>query len=254
MNTHFLDQIVASATAEPDAPLARSVIGSHMVGILGRRAGIASRVDHHAPGGAAALAPLPDALPGTLHAMAAHLATPQTDLPHPQYRSLALAAVNALLPVPQASSQRKGQDLIREHGRGRRVAVVGHFPFVERMAQEDGLFAAFSVLELSPRPGDLPATAAPTVLPQADCVAITGTTLLNGTLPELLSHCRPDAYILLLGPSTPFSSVLFDMGVSAIAGAVVEKTEDAFRGIEAGSPFKRLGGVRGLVWEKSQEK
>ena len=110
-------------------------------------------------------------------------------------------AVNALLAPPEGLEAVKGQDLILERGTGRRVAVVGHFPFVERMGER---FEDLCVLELAPRGGDLPANRAKDVLPAADVVAMTGTTLLNGTMAPLLALCRPDAFVMVLGPQHPF--------------------------------------------------
>ncbi len=64
--------------------------------------------------------------------------------------------------------------------------------------------------------------AAADILPQADVVAITGTTLINHTIDELLAFCSTQALIGLLGPSTPLSSLLFDYGIDVLCGASVE--------------------------------
>lgn len=50
--------------------------------------------------------------------------------------SVGAAAFNALLRVDEdACSEINAEDVIVEKGVGRRVAVVGHFPFVERVRQ-----------------------------------------------------------------------------------------------------------------------
>ena len=66
------------------------------------------------------------------------------------------------------------------------------------------------MLELAPQAGDLPASAAAEVIPQADVVALTSMTLLNHTFDGLLALRRPDAQVMLLGPSTPLAPLLFD--------------------------------------------
>lgn len=228
-----------------DAPLTACACGSHMVAVTcGTVTGLASCEGDHGPG--AAPAPELGELPSSGLELAGWLASPPPFTP--QARSLGLAALNALLPEPAAPSTAKGQDLILERGRGRHVAVVGHFPFVERLGEA---FASLSVLELAPREGDLPASRADEVLPKADVVAITGTTLMNGTLAGLLDLCRDDAFTLLLGPSTPFAPSLFERGVSVLAGARVDDADQAMAGIRAGRPFRGLGGVRPLIWTKS---
>ncbi len=168
-------------------------------------------------------------------------------------RSIALAAVNALLPAPPNNAQlseKKGQDLLLERGRGKRVAVVGHFPFVERLADQ---FASFDVLEKRPRPGDLPAEDAARVIPEADVAAITSTSISNGTLAGLLSLCSEKCFVLLLGPSTPLAPGLFELGVDALAGARLrepEALESVLEGVRAGHPYKSLPGMQPVLWLK----
>lgn len=230
-----------------DAPVGDALVGSHLVAVdCGPRTGMAScQGPHglHAPG--AAGAGDVSGLPESGRALARWLAEPPRATP--QARSLGLAAFNALVAPPEGLEAVKGQDLILEHGAGRRVAVVGHFPFVERMGDR---FADLSVLELAPRDGDLPAHRAADVLPAADVVAMTGTALLNGTMASLLALCRPEAFVMVLGPSTPFAPALFDLGVDAVAGAVVDDPEAVREGIRKGLPFKALRGSRALIWRR----
>jgi uncharacterized protein (DUF4213/DUF364 family) len=167
--------------------------------------------------------------------------------------SVGMAAFNALLALqPELVegcdiSEVNAEDVILEHGRGRRVAIVGHFPFVERVRQAAD---ACWVLELNPRPGDVPAKRAAELLPQADVVALTGTSLINHTFDDLIALCRPDAFVLLLGASAPFAPVLFDVGVSAVSGTRVVDPQAVLRLVGQGATFrqiKRGGGVRLLT-------
>ena len=105
--------------------------------------------------------------------------------------SIGLAAINALLPPsPTSWGNVNAGELLADLGAGKRVAVVGHFPFVDDLRERVGVL---SVLELHPRPGDLPASAAAEVVPEADVLAITATTLLNHTFDGLMALRRPDA-------------------------------------------------------------
>ncbi len=157
---------------------------------------------------------------------------------HPTEASIGLAAINALLPPPQLPYDRSSAaDFIARGGADRRVAVVGHFPFVESLKSR---VRDLWVLELHPHGDDLPADAAPQILPQADAVAITATTLINRTFDGLMDLVRPGAQVILVGPSTPLSPLLFDFGVTALAGAHVEAIDPVLAGVAEGANFKQL--------------
>ena len=158
--------------------------------------------------------------------------------------SIGIAAINALLP-PQPGQWRdvNAEEVIATHGAGKTVALIGSFPFIPRLhAQVGELF----VLELNPGVGELPAAAAPDILPQADVVAITSMTLVNHSLAGLLSLCAPQAKVLLLGPSTPLSPLLFEHGIDMLSGAVVSDIEPVLNAIKQGATFRQVhrAGVR----------
>jgi hypothetical protein len=162
----------------------------------------------------------------------------------PTLCSVGLAAINALLPrQPRLWVEANAEDLIAQRGEGKRVVMVGHFPFVTRLRPQVG---ELLVLEQNPGVDDLPASAAPDLLPTAQVIVITGMTLSNHTLEGLLSYCPADAELLLLGPSTPLSPVLFDFGVTVISGAVVTAIEPVQRIVAQGGNFRQLrpAGVR----------
>jgi uncharacterized protein (DUF4213/DUF364 family) len=89
---------------------------------------------------------------------------------------------------------------------GENVVVVGTFvPFLKSLKRAR---QQFTVLEMDPatlKPDELPyfraADQADTVLPSADVVLITGTTLVNDTLEHLLALCRPAARVVVVGPT-----------------------------------------------------
>lgn len=160
----------------------------------------------------------------------------------PTEAAVGMAAVNALLPVDLARcTEENAAEVILRRGAGRNVVIVGHFPFVERVRPHVGSLA---VLELRPRPGDLEASRAAEVLPGADVVALTATTLLNKTFEDLRRLWNPAAFVLMLGPTTPLSPVLFDYGVDMLAGVVVTDPPVALRHAAEGSIFRQMRGVR----------
>jgi uncharacterized protein (DUF4213/DUF364 family) len=162
-----------------------------------------------------------------------------------------MAAFNALLDVDGvACAEVNAEDLIIERGCGKRIAIVGHFPFVERVRQVAG---ECWVVELDPRPGDVPAERAAEVLGRADVIALTGTSLINHTFDEVVGLCRPGALVLLLGPSAPLTPVLFEAGVGAISGTRVTDPDKVLPLVEQAATFrqiKRSGGVRLLTMRR----
>jgi hypothetical protein len=152
--------------------------------------------------------------------------------------AIGMAAINALLPsYPERWVDLNAEEVIARYGIGKKVALVGHFPFVPRLRERVG---RLWVLEQRPGPGDLPAEAAPDIVPQADVVAITGTILINHTFDGLLALCRPEALVLVLGPSTPLSPILFEYGVHILSGSVVEDVEAVLRAVSQGANFRQV--------------
>jgi uncharacterized protein (DUF4213/DUF364 family) len=68
-------------------------------------------------------------------------------------------------------------------------------------------------------------------------VAITGSALTNKTLPRLL-ELACNAWVMLIGPSTPLSVLMFDYGVDALSGCVARDPEELAEVVREG------GGVR----------
>jgi uncharacterized protein (DUF4213/DUF364 family) len=164
--------------------------------------------------------------------------------------ALGIAAINALLPRHEELwTDLNAEEVIVQHGADKRVALVGHFPFTPRLRQEVG---TLWVLEQEPRGEDLPAELATHVLPEADVIAMTGTTLINHTFEELMALRRPEALVLVLGPSTPLSPLLFEHGVHLLSGAVVEDVEAVLRAVSQGANFRQLHqqGVRLVTMQK----
>ncbi len=166
--------------------------------------------------------------------------------------SVGMAAINALLPHDGLQwTEINAAELLAQRGAHGKVALVGHFPFVDWLRER---VQALWVLELAPRPGDLPASAAAEVIPQADLLAITSMTLLNRTFDGLMALRRPDAQVMLLGPSTPLAPLLFTHGVDLLSGAIVEQIDPVLRGVSEGAGFRQLHrmGVRLVTMTRVQ--
>ncbi len=152
--------------------------------------------------------------------------------------SVGLAAINSLLDVDLSRCvQANAGDLLAHHGRDRNVAVIGHFPFTDDLRK-----AAKNlwVIEKWRQAGDYPEADAETILPRSDVVAISGTTLINHTLPQLLALCPEKSLVMLLGPTTPMAEVLFDYGIDIISGSMVTDEQSILKYISEGANFRQL--------------
>ena len=164
--------------------------------------------------------------------------------------SIGMATINSLLEVAlDTCVELNAKELIQQKGEGKNVAIIGHFPFTPRVREKA---KALWVIEKNPRQGDLPEEAADQYLPQADVVAITGTSLTNHTLDHLLKLCRPKAYVVMLGDTVPLSPVLFDYGVHAVSGTRVVDPDMALRCISQGSNFRQIKGIKKLTMTRSR--
>jgi uncharacterized protein (DUF4213/DUF364 family) len=141
--------------------------------------------------------------------------------------SLGVAAINSML-VPKKTIDANAQEIILAKAEGKRVAVTGAFPFTPQLKK---IARQVWVLELepsfiNPAQGIITETAAEYVIPDSDIFILTGSTLINKSMERLLELARmAKTYTVVLGPSTPLSEVLFDYGVSMIAGAQVVKPQ-----------------------------
>jgi uncharacterized protein (DUF4213/DUF364 family) len=164
--------------------------------------------------------------------------------------SVGLAAINALLPRHEERyGNLNAEHVIAERGKGKRVVVIGSFPFLKRLRDSVGSMA---VMDLRPGKGDTPPEAASELLPQADLVALSGTSLINHTCEELLALCSPEAIVMILGPSTPLSPLLFDHGAHILAGSIVEDEGAILRAVSQGATFRQMHplGVRVVTMER----
>jgi uncharacterized protein (DUF4213/DUF364 family) len=166
--------------------------------------------------------------------------------------AIGLATINALLSAQEEQwVDLNAGEVIAQHGAGKLVALVGHFPFIPQLRDCVG---ALSVLEQQPSGDDLPAEAAHDVIPRADVVAITGTTLINHSFEGLMALCRQRTLVLVLGPSTPLSPVLFDHGVDILSGSVVEDVGSVLWAVSQGANFRQVHrqGVRLVTMQKGK--
>jgi len=103
------------------------------------------------------------------------------------------------------------------------------------------------VFDVGRRPWIQPANAAADLIPQADVVGVTSSAFINHTFDGLLALCRPDAFVVALGPTTPFSPVLFDHGIHVLAGSDVVDETLVLQALGQGASFREIPGVRRIA-------
>lgn len=157
--------------------------------------------------------------------------------------SIGMATINSLIDIDDSRcSGDNAGDILADKGRGKNIAVVGHFPFTEQLKK-----AAKKLWVIEQHPGgeDLPAEAAEDILPQADVIGLTGTSLINHTFEDLINLCK-DKFVVMVGPTSPLSPVLFDYGVDVISGIKVIHPERMLACITEGAMFKQIEGLKYL--------
>ena len=246
------DALLGAAANAGDPELRRLCLGQYWtVVVSGAGAGLAStlRSERHIHGEQ----PVRDA--GSLHLRSVgELASLLRSSSAPE-ASLGLAAVNALLnPAAAGLRASKAVDVLRERGAGRRVAMIGHFPFAERLAGDCGELWVFE-RGIGRSEGDRREEEMAELLPQADVVAVTATTLMNGTLAGILAGVRRDAFLMMLGPSTPLVPALFEFGFDVLCGTLVDDPEQVLRAVEQGAVTSQIAGVRRVaLWREDRMK
>ena len=171
-------------------------------------------------------------------------------------RAVGIAAMNALAdtcwrrrPHPE-TELRLGIDAFdaTEINPGDNVVVVGAFvPFLRELKRRR---QPFLVLEQDPAtlkadglPFFRPANEADSVVPEADVVLITGTTLINDTLEQLLTLTKPTARVTMVGPTVSLLPDAFLRRGVNILGTVRITAPDEFLEMlaEGGSGYHFLG-------------
>ncbi len=164
--------------------------------------------------------------------------------------AIGMAAINSLLEIDEERCLNlNAGDLIAEKGRGKKVAIVGHFPFISKLRE---IAKALWVIEKNPQEGDFTEVEAENLIPPADVVGITGSAFTNHTVEHLLKLCNPKAYVVILGDTTPLSPILFGYGVDAISGTKVINPELTLRCVSEGATFRQIRGIQLLTMMKKE--
>ena len=157
--------------------------------------------------------------------------------------SVALATINALLQIEKIPvTEMDAVDWLKRACTDKKMAIFGRFPFIN---DELRPFASqVWVFELNPHEDEYSSADIPEIVPEADIVAITGGTIINHTLDNILAHTRSDSTVAILGPSTVLSPALFKHGIDALFGVQVVDIQKAIDSVQAGAIFRKMQGLR----------
>jgi uncharacterized protein (DUF4213/DUF364 family) len=238
----IIDELLSGLSYE--APLRDIRQGPFQTAVLTRHCGLASTLNegshHHEKAPVAEAGFLMEKTPAALAQMVYS--------PSPLEAAIGMATVNSLLEVDETRCLELNADaLLAKEGEGKRVAIIGHFPFVPKLRQ---VVKELWVLERKPADGDFTEADSEKLIPQADVVGITGTAFTNHTIEQLLGMCNPNAYVVVLGDTAPLSPVLFDYGIDAISGTRVVEPETVLRCISQGATFRQIRGIRLLTMKR----
>ena len=171
-------------------------------------------------------------------------------------RAVGIATINALAdvcwqrrPHPDIDlhSGSDAFDATHIHHRDKVVVVGAFVPFLKELKRRG---QPFLVLEQDPAtlkadelPFFRPAEQAAEILPDADVVLITGSTLVNNTLEGLLALTRPDARVTVVGPTVGMLPDAFLARGADVLGCVRITEPDAFLDLlaEGGSGYHFFG-------------
>ena len=161
--------------------------------------------------------------------------------------ALAIAALNAVAPpIPEYLLQKEGNrdavfsvDVVKSDT----VGVVGHIgPVIRRLKDHPGAMHIFE-RDMSKGEGLNSEDKQSKLLPQCDVVFVTGATIINGSLENVLSYCTKAREVVLVGSSAPIYPKAFEgSGVTVIAGTrwIPANGQDILTGVSQSAGMQQL--------------
>ncbi|NJL81544.1 MAG: DUF364 domain-containing protein [Richelia sp. RM2_1_2] len=100
--------------------------------------------------------------------------------------------------------------------RHKNVCIIGRYPGLNKYSTQ----MQMKVIELQPGAEDFPAPASEYLLPEAEWVFLTATSIVNKTFPRLVELAK-NSKLVLMGPTVPWLPDLKHMGIDYLAGIKV---------------------------------
>jgi len=175
--------------------------------------------------------------PGSLRGMTAKELVGYLLSPSPVDSSVGLATANAFNNARvEGTTGRDALDLV-EVSKSDFVATIGFFPPYSRVLKERA--KGFAVLDDREVHSEVksfevyPWWSFTSIVPKADLLIITGSSVANKTVDTIVSHAKKARAVVVTGPSTPMLPEAFKgTKVKVLAGAKVRDGERAMRVVE----------------------
>jgi uncharacterized protein (DUF4213/DUF364 family) len=242
-NHRILDHLLENLPHKP-VPVRSVLVGAHWTAVCSTSCGLATTIVGNKPHDHTTFV----RNAGQLHLRSAQELARYALSDNPLEAGIGLAAINSVLDVNEQNAvQMNASEVLLKKGAGKNVALVGHFPFIPRLREA---VTNLWVIEQHPTDDDYPSRSAADLIPRADVVALTASALINHTMDDLLALCSPEALVMILGPSTPLSPLLFDHGASIIAGTRVTDEAVVMHAVGQGATFQQFEGVRLLAFTR----
>lgn len=155
--------------------------------------------------------------------------------------SVGLAAINAYYNNPEIArangvnfaDARRVEDrmydpfiMSQNEIKGKKVAVIGHFPYLENLFEP---VCDLSIISWEPLEGDYPFSACEYIVPECDYIFITCLSIVDKTLPRMLELAKRGRRVTVVGPATTLAPVLFNFGISELSGFMIKDQALAYR-------------------------
>lgn len=182
---------------------------------------------------------------GSLRGMKAREIIPFIKSENPLEVSIGLAVLNSVLQTPADAVELENfGDYLVSESQGKKVAMIGYFPFMDEVKKAADRFYLFErTLDSQDAERDL------SPLSDADILITTGTIIINHSIEEILrkaENCR----VIIVGPSAPFSCVLFDFGVDEIISISVENPKLMINSLSEGVIVPEIKGIKFFCWKR----
>lgn len=157
----LLNDIIASI--QEDAPVRQVLVGAHWTVVCSRHCGMASTILGNKPHGHEKVRDV-----GQLENKSALELAEYARSDNLLEASIGIAAINSLLEIDVTHAvEVNAAEVLLNQGKGKNIALVGHFPFIPKLRQAAG---QLWVIEQNPTDNEYPAKSASDLIPQADLV------------------------------------------------------------------------------------
>lgn len=133
-------------------------------------------------------------------------------------RAVGMACLKSLLPVQTSIMSGNAVMMIEAAAARVPTCFIGYF---KEAAEWRGMGRPVNIVELFPRPGDIHWNDAEEVLGEAQIVLMSGLTVVNETLAEVIRRTPRAKIRVMMGPTVPPSPALFDCGLDLLGVTLV---------------------------------